>query len=29
MKKIFDWMSMNSGGNSGGGSNPYGSSYGN
>ena len=28
-EKIFDWMSMNSGGNSGGGSNPYGSSYGN
>ena len=28
-EKIFDWMAMNSGGNSGGGSNPYGSSYGN
>ena len=27
-EKIFDWMAMNSGGNSGG-SNPYGSSYGN
>ena len=26
-EKIFDWMAMNSGGNSGGGSNPYGSSY--
>tara|TARA_B100000378_G_scaffold199792_1_gene163254 strand:+ start:68 stop:484 length:417 start_codon:yes stop_codon:yes gene_type:complete len=28
-EKIFDWMAMNSGGNSGGGSNPYGSSYSN
>ena len=28
-EKIFDWMSMNSGGNSGGGANPYGSSYSN
>ena len=28
-EKIFDWMAMNSGGNSGGGSNPYGSNYGN
>ena len=28
-EKIFDWMSMNSGGNSGGGSNPYGSGYSN
>ena len=26
-EKIFDWMSMNSGGNSSGGANPYGSSY--
>ena len=26
-EKIIDWMAMNSGGNSGGGSNPYGSSY--
>ena len=26
-EKIFDWMAMNSGGNSCGGSNPYGSSY--
>ena len=26
-EKLFDWMAMNSGGNSGGGSNPYGSSY--
>ena len=26
-EKIFDWMAMNSGGNSSGGSNPYGSSY--
>ena len=26
-EKIFDWMAMNSGGNSGGGSNPYSSSY--
>ena len=28
-EKIFDWMAMNSGGNSGGGANPYGSSYSN
>ena len=28
-EKIFDWMAMNSGGNSGGGTNPYGSSYSN
>ena len=28
-EKIFDWMAMNSGGNSDGGSNPYGSNYGN
>ena len=26
-EKIFDWMSMNSGGNNSGGANPYGSSY--
>ena len=26
-EKIFDWMSMNSGGNSSGGANPYGSGY--
>ena len=28
-EEIFDWMAMNSGGNSGGGANPYGSSYSN